>query len=426
MRLNVFCLALWISGIFHGALFAQNEPEPIKKERSEGREISLNEVLRLSLQNSPEIRKIDVDLAEKLAHATEIQIPENPELQVDVFSPDSDKRRYNAELSQPLRLSHLGLRQIYSAALKHAANMERQADLLRVLNDAVLLYYRYWALQKREVVLADSEKQAREVAKRISEALEAKETPATEGNLFKAEAIRFGAELKVTQAEKAQIQADLIRATGQPWHELHVSKPILQPVPENLFKLQEFASTRVNLRDLVLARQRAANRRYDVARMDIFPQLTPRFVYERNENGDDEWGAGLAVKIPIWDWNQAENKRAKAESRLANAEADAFDRVSLDRVIEIRQQRAIALQKRADSYWTDVLPAYQKSYELSRYMFEQGQASMLQLWQVQQKLTEIQTTALQDTVEALAARTLLEQAIGGKIEEIPEGSAAKR
>lgn len=401
--------------------FVQGEADVLKPEQiSSDREFTLNQVLRASLQNNPDIKKIDLDLAEKLARATEIQIPENPELQIDVFSPESGSKRYNAEVAQSLRLSHFGLRQIYAAALKHAATMERQADLIRVLNDTALLYYRYWALEKRAVMLADSEKQAAEVAKRISEALEAKETPAIEGNLFKAEALRFGAELKVTQAEKAQVQADLLRAMGLPWQEIKVSRPLLAPIPTKLFTLQEFALQRTNLRDLVIARQRAANRRYDVARVDIFPELAPRFVYERNEDGVEDWGAGLAIRIPLWDWNQAENKRAKAESELANAEARAFDRVTLDRIIEIRHRRAIALQARADAFWNDVIPTYQKSFEISRYMFEQGQASMLQLWQVQQKVIEAQTTALQDAIDALAARTLLEQAIGGKIEEIPE------
>lgn len=405
-----------------GVAFAQAD----KTKQGEIISLQLDEVLRLALINSPDIKRVDAALAEKLAKATEIQLPPNPELQVDALVP-SDKASdfrltpsYAAEFTQPFRLSHLGMRQIYATALKNTARIEQQADLLRVLNETVLQYYRLWMLQKREAILADSEKQAKEVTVRISEAIENQETPSTEANLFKAEAIRFGVELKATQAERLQAQADLLAAIGSPWKEIRLAPPDLRPIPEDRFKLTGFAQTRANLQRLVEQRQRAAARRYDVARLDIFPELSLRGLYDRSADGNDEtWGAGLIVRIPIWDFNQAEVQRSKAEKAVADADAQGLDRLTFDRIVEIRMKRATALQTRAQAYWNDVLPAYQKSYELSRYQFEQGQASMLQLWQVQQKVTEATDKALQNTVEALAARTLLEQAIGGKIEEIP-------
>ena len=388
--------------------------------------VELHEVLRLALKNSPEIKRIDAVLAGKLATATEVQLPQNPELEVEGRVPEAkaqDSRltpSYETKLTLPFRLSHLGMRQIYASALKSTANLEKQADLVRVLNETTILYYRLWMLQKREEILKDSEKQAQEVVSRIAEALEKKETPLTEGNLFKAEAIRFGVELKVTQAERMQAQGDLLSVIGSPWKELKLSTPVLRSIPEDRFKLTTFAQGRANLQRLIEQRQRVAARRYEVARMDIFPELSLRGIYDRSENGESkEWGAGFAARIPLWDFNQAEIKRSKAEKGVADLEAQALDRMTFDRVVEIRMKRAIALQTRVEAYWNDVLPAYQKSYELSRYQFEQGQASMMQLWQVQQKVAEITDKTLQDTVESLAARTLLEQAIGGKIEEIP-------
>lgn len=388
--------------------------------------MQLDEVLQLALKSSPEIKRIDATLADKLAAATEAQILQNPELEVEGVVPSTKAKdfrltpAYEVKLTQPFRLSHFGMRQTYALALKQTARLEQQAEVLRVLNETVLLYYRLWMLQKRELILEDSEKQAKEVLTRIAEAIESQETPATEGNLFKAETVRFGVELKATQSERRQAQADLLAAAGSPWKEIQLTPPVLSPIPDDRFKLTEFAQTRANLQLLVEQRQRAAARRYDVARMDIFPELSLRGLYDRNADGSEEsWGAGLVVRIPIWDFNQAEVKRSQAGKAVADAEAQAFDRMTFDRLVDIRMKRAIALQTRAEAYWNDVLPAYQKSYELSRYQFEQGQVNMLQLWQVQQKVAEAMEKALQNTVEALAARTLLEQAIGGKIEEIP-------
>jgi outer membrane protein TolC len=401
-------------------------PLPAEEQPRAAEFLKLDQVLRLALKNSPEVKKVDAELAEKLASATEAQLPENPELEAEARIPRekaSDLRltpSYEFKLTQPFRLSHLGMRQSYAAALKHTARLEQQADLLRVLNETTLLYYRLWMLQQREKLLADSEQQAREVTERIAEAVEKQGTPSTEGNLFKAEAIRFGVELKATQAERAQAQMDLLAAIGSPWKEIRLEQPLLASIPQDRFKLTGFAQTRANLQHLVEQRQRAAARRYDVARMDIFPELSIRGIYERSDDGNEEAvGAGVLVRVPLWDFNQAEIKRSKAEKAVAEAEAQALDRMSFDRIVETRMKRAVALQIRAEAYWNDVLPAYQKSYELSRHQFEQGQASMLQLWQVQQKVSEAVEKALSDTAEALAARTLLEQALGGRIEEIP-------
>jgi cobalt-zinc-cadmium efflux system outer membrane protein len=388
--------------------------------------LQLDEALRMALKHSPEIKKTNAALADKLAAATDIQLPPNPELQVEARVDDSKAGdlhltpAYETQLTQTFRLSHFGMRQVYAAALKHSANLEQQADVLRVLNETVLLYYRLWMLQKREKVLASSEKEARQVIARIEQALARQEMPLTEGSLFKADAIRFGVELKATQAERMQAQADLIAALGCPWQEVTLTAPRLEPIPSDRFQLTQFAQGRANLQRLVEQKQRAAARRYDVARMDIFPELSLRGIYDRSDDGKEAaWGAGLVVRIPIWDWNQGEVQRAKAGKEAADAEASVIDRVTFDRIVEIRMKRASALQLRAEAYWNDVLPAYQKSYEIGRRLFDQGQANMLQLWQFQQQVTATSDKAMQDTVDALAARTLLEQTIGGKIEEIP-------
>lgn len=136
--------------------------------------------MSLSLKSNPEIKRIDFELAEKQALASEIQLPENPEIEVEARVPDKKAANlkinpaYEIKLTQPLRLSHLGMRQTYAAALKSTANLEKQAQLIRALNETTLLYYQLWILQKREAILKSSQKDAEEVVKRIAEAIEKK------------------------------------------------------------------------------------------------------------------------------------------------------------------------------------------------------------------------------------------------------------
>ncbi len=390
------------------------------------RTMSLGEALRLALRNSPDIYRVDQALANQLAAATDIQLPPNPVLQADYFPQEEELRalgapnEYDFTFKQQFRLSHLGLRQAYAAAMKRVSRIEHRAEVIRVLNETVLLYYQYWMLHQRRRILEGAQTQAEEIVQRIASAIERQETPSTQGNLFKAEVVRFQAEIAANRAEEKEIQLRLLRAMGLPYQELRLAPPSLRPIPEDTFALLNFAQSRANLRELVLAKQRAAARRQEVADLDIFPALTAKFLYAvTTDFTEPEYGGGFEVSIPVWDWNQAERQRAKAEKKVADAEAATMERLSFDRLVEARQRKAIAQQARADAFWNQVVPAYQEAYRLTQHMFEQGQASMIQLWEVQQSLNRASDQALEATAKALSARTQLEQVLGGKIEEIP-------
>lgn len=399
-------------------------PQPDPKA---GEILSLDSALRMALRNSPQIRRVNAALADRLATAREIQVLPNPELQLQAAigaentGPLDLAAGMENILMQSFRLSHFGMRQAYAAALKKAANMEQQAEILGLLNEAVLQYYRLWMLQKREAFLAESELEVRSVIARIEEALANQEIPMMEGALFKAEAVRFSVELRSTSAERMQAQASLLEMIGSEWKEVRLLAPELEPIPTDPLRLVNFARKRANLQRLLEQKLLAASRRHEVAEMDIFPELSVQGIYDGGvDGGSGVWGAGLVVRIPIWDQNQAERQRADAQRALAEAESQSMDRITFERIVEIRMKRAVATQERAEAYWNDVIPAYQKSYTSGRHLFDQGQANMMQLWQLQRQVAEANEKAMQDTVAALAARSMLEQAIGGKIEEIPE------
>lgn len=387
--------------------------------------LRLEDVLKLSLKANPDIYRLDANLATKLAAATEAQILKNPEVDISYLPEDKElhalgvKNEVEIELSQSFRISHFGLRQAYTTALKTSASLEQQAEIFRVLNDTVLLYYKTWLLQKQETALVNFQKETKTLLQYIEQSLKNQETPQLEGNLFQAEIARWDAELKITQAAQQEAQIELLRAIGSPWQKIKLIEPRLKPISTNLFQLAQFAQTRASLQKRILAQQHVAQRRYDIARWDIFPELSPRFIYATATDGsEDKWGVGLSFSLPVWDWNQAEIKKSRTEKKIADSEANTLDRATFDRLIEIRMKKAVALEEKSQIYWNIVLPTYQKSFQNSHQLYEQGQFTLFQLWEIQQKLFESFKTALQSTVESLSARTLLEQTIGGKLEEV--------
>jgi outer membrane protein TolC len=82
------------------------------------------------------------------------------------------------------------------------------------------------------------------------------------------------------------------------------------------------------------------------------------------------------------------------------------------------------LQARSSAYVDQVIPAYRAAYDATLAQFRAGQATTLQLFEVQRSLVEAQEKSFEYAVEALSARTHLEQLIGGRIEEV--GAASTR
>ncbi len=376
------------------------------------RELTLNEVLRLALKNSPEFKRIDQTLSEKLARASEAETLENPQIEIKSLSPFT---QFNIDVTQPIRLSWLGLRQIYAVTLRKSAGADKQAAIYQEINRITLSYYRLWLLEKQENLLKDWSGQMKGVLPRIEAALRGGEVPEVDGQLLKAEAIRFESEWNVVKSERDEAALGLIRATGIPFQIIQLRPPELKAIPEDVETIKSFAKNKTNLIRATSTFLAATRLRSAVGALDILPAFVPRYYLEDGKNS----GVGISFQIPLWNWNLAEQKKAKVEKDLAEAEYRALTNIGLDRMIRVRHQKALALERRARTYLADVLPAYQKSYESSRNLLLQGQMGIRDFRLIQEKYIEITQTVLKDIEEALISRTELEILIGGKIEEIP-------
>ncbi len=419
---RVLRLLLVISLLGGGQARAPAQPAVTRRVADNARVLTLDEALRRSLQFNPEIAKLGASLAEKLGRAIETEVKINPLFKVTearTSESSGDGNFVELEVEQPLRPSDFGLRKTYAVALRAAANLEQQADVLRVLNETAVLYYRLWALQERAALLDGARAQAGVALRTIDEQLQAGQSDTSQRSIFQAEEARFGAELLAVRGERAGTQSELQRATGFPFGELRLTRPTFGSLPST-FALSQFAESRAGLRQMALSRQAAASRSVSVARADaVFPEFAPGLIYSYgSRNKTTEFGVTLAGRIPIWDRNQGPSLRAKGALEAANREVAAFDRVSMDRMITLRRQQVLNLQTRVDSFRKDVIPAYRAAYDASLQQFRAGQASTLQLFEVQKSLIEAQEKAFEYQIDALSARNQLEQLIGGRIEEV--------
>lgn len=390
-------------------------------ERS-GSSIGLEEVLGRSLRHNPEMARLDAALADKLARAIEAEVKLNPNFKVTGGRTSESEGVGSAlefEIEQPLRPSDFGLRRVYAEALRVAANLEQKADVLRVLNATALAYYRAWALQERAALLGDARGQAEGTLATIDEQLAAGQSTVSQRSIFAAEAARFSAELLAIRGEAAGARAELERASAWPLTGVALRAPALTPLPGTQ-ALLDFAESRSGIRRIALAQRAAAAKSLAVARRDaVFPEFAPGLITSyASRNEEAGVGFTIAGRIPIWDRNQAELTRARGALEAAERELESFDRVSLRRLIDARRQQLNNLQARVAAYRREVLPAYREAYEGTVEQFKAGQATTLQLFEVQRSLVEAQEKSFEHALEALAARGQLEALIGGRIEEV--------
>ncbi len=404
------------------------QPNPAA-ERASATALTLDEVLRRSLRWNPEIAKLDAALADKLGRAIEAEVKLNPTFKVTgerTSERDGVGSLFEFEAEQPLRPSDFGLRKTYATALRVAATLEQQADVLRVLNATAVVYYRAWSLQERAGLLAGAQGQAGEVLTTIQEQLEAGQSNISQRSIFEAEVARFSAELLAVRGDQAAARAELERATGLRLTNAQLARPAYPALPSTR-ALVAFAESRSGIRRIALAQRSAAAKNLSVARADaVFPEFAPGIITSFGSR-NDQTGVGLTIagRIPIWDRNQGEITRARGAFEAADRELASFDRVSLDRSVAARREQLLNLQARAAAYGDKVIPAYRAAYNAALGQFRGGQATTLQLFEVQRSLVEAQEKSFEYAVEALSARTQLEQLIGGRIEEVTTSSPAR-
>ncbi|MBA3881237.1 MAG: TolC family protein [Chthoniobacterales bacterium] len=404
--------------------FAQLTDEP-----NGGRILSLDEALRRSLRYNPDIAKLDAALADKLARAIEAEVKLNPTFKVTAGRTSEQEgvgSEFEFEIEQPLRPSDFGLRKTYAAALRVTASIEQQADVLRVLNTTAITYYRAWSLQERAALLERSRTQADQVLGTLQEQLEAGQSNISQRSIFEAEVARFSAELLAVRGEQAGAQAELERATGARTTGLRLDRPGFPALPGTR-EMVAFADRRSGIRRLALVQRAAAAKSLSVAHADaVFPEFAPGLV-TRYGSRNDEANVGLTIagRLPLWDRNQGELTRARGALDAANRELASYDRVGLERSVNARRQQLLNLQTRAAAYRDQVIPAYRAAYDATLSQFRAGQATALQLFELQRSVVDAQEKAFDYAVEALSARTHLEQIIGGRLEEVGKENSSK-
>ena len=270
---------IYISILFTLILFPKNSYSTEK--------YNLDYVLGSALKESLGIAEVNNVYAEKIAKSREVMLPENPEIQ---FMQDKkngvDMKGYAYEFVQPLKISDItGVRYLYASTIKNSASIEKQYEILKLINQTTSAYVNLWLLQETKRLYENSAKESDEIGKLVEQSAEGGQTSSSSAALFNADSYKLRSDVLAIKAELNKYETQLSLITGINFEGVELQKPDFSKIPDNIDKLIQLTENRANLRNLIDAKVQEARKRLYTARLDALPQIGPRVTYSESVSG---------------------------------------------------------------------------------------------------------------------------------------------
>jgi outer membrane protein, heavy metal efflux system len=344
----------------------------------------------------------------------------NPEIEAKLRFPLSDGERslrFDA-IQDVISLIDLGRRRGVASAELSAARLEAAGDIVELVANVRLAYYRAVAAE-RALVMRRTLSDAAEASHSFAEALfEA-------GNITELELLverdRFEEariEVEVAHEHRLARREELSAALGL-WGE-----PTAYRLPAALEEIPLEDPRRPPLERVAVERSlelesskyalRAAGGEVGLARLSRWiPGLGVGVSAEREGDGGG-WAVGpiVAISVPLWDWNTGALRRA--EARLS-AETRRYTQLAVELRSEARaaEARLRAARVRAERYRDHLLPLRARILEETQLAHNAMTASTFDLLRARRRQLEAELSYLEAKLEYWLAHAAVEQIKAG-------------
>ena len=378
-------------------------------------ELTVSDSLRLALGHHPDVLAADAGVRVRLAESLALEQRAAPRLEAELKDLGGDGGA-EIRLVQPLRRGDLGLRAEYAAAERAAAEAEGKARLIAVLNDTFQSHLILWAAQSHLALAKLSEVEKADILRRTRSAFDDGLLSPT--SVSAAEAAWQESRANVLAAESARLDAaaSLARRIGSLDSPV-AAAPLLPSLPSDPSPLVDFALHRSDLRAALAAREVAARGRRAVARAEA--DSSPEFglIAEQRASGAS-WGVGIgfSLELPVPGRRRAAAEVSEAEIRSARAHplVSSPDVVAAEirARLDVARQAAAAAEAHALALESRRLAAAACALGL-----DEGLGDLAALVESLSRLDEARRRNLELQLEALRARSRLEEALGGRLEQ---------
>lgn len=383
--------------------------------------LSLNEFRAHALHHSPLVAEIDASYAIELSKAFSEEVLTNPELQVEQtftgmkLGGDNDGQS-TVSLGQAFKLSNFGSRERVSSLIREVGDLQKQIDLLELSQNLLLQYHTLEMLHETEQILSSARERSNKKVHLIKEGVKKGLFSEGEEKLFEAEAALLEAQKRGLDAHVSEYKAEIGKTLGSncriqtPDHRI-----FLEALPPLEALLNKALSSKMSESSRLKSLSKLAMEKENVSKLDAFPSLIPRFVYQHTNDSGDFYGAGIAIPLPFWNRNQGEILTASAQVNSLQKKQAFLDQGGLEEQLRLYLSSAKSTRDQSEIFSTKVIPNFNLALEAQEKIYNQGKGNILQVWQMQRSLYEAQMQELTLWLEALKSRIKLSILVGEEI-----------
>jgi outer membrane protein TolC len=379
--------------------------------------INLESILDIAIKKSTASARVTKEMQDANSDALEIETLSNPTAEIDVSTlKKNSSKSLNLLLEQDIRVSHLKSRKLLANEIRKTALIEEKAKKLEIIHSVTKAYTTYWALQEKEKILKEQAKfylNKKEVIKNSSlEGL----IDTTEEKIFDVEILRLKEQLRVLSSLKVEGGNNLLSMAGIKQKVFSVNKPkyISIPSKNKIIKLSLNEETVIGI---LKSRKKIANAKLKVAEEDSkVPAFSPRaqIQYNPDENSTALF-LGLKVALPIWDKNKAVYARAYAEKNMIEKNLNSLNKENFSYLLLRAYEKLLASNTTAENYKNKILPTWHAIADLLDKKFKNGQTSTLEVFQIKEKIINIENESIQAYLNFITSINELESLLGQRI-----------
>ena len=382
---------------------------------------SLDEFRAYALKNSSVVREIDVAYANELADAFDHSVLINPELQAEqTFTgmklQGANDGQTTVTLAQPFKFSNFGSRERVSNLIREAGDAQKQISLLEFTQDLNLQYLSLGTLEESVEILNRAKSRANKKIELIRDGVKKGLFNLGEEKLFEAESALLDAQLLGIEVQLSEFKAKVAKILGSNCEiRINRSKGKQENIPNINMLIEKSHGSKISENSRLKIFSKLANEKMETAKLDAFPTLSPRFVYQHTNDTGDFYGAGFTIPLPLWNRNQGEIMRATSMSGLVQQKQIFLDEGGLQNQLANLLNAATAAKAQSEIYTNKVVPNFKIALEVQEKIYTQGKGNILQVWQMQRALYESQMKELELWVESLKSRIKLSILVGEEI-----------
>lgn len=382
--------------------------------------ITLEEVTAYALKESPEVRRIDAGLAEELGEALIVKTLPNPEIDSALrppktYSGNRPDSEFEIILSQPFRLSHLGLRQKLGELIGKAAGVNQKLAILEFSQNIKLSFAKTWALESQLEKILQARKRLSTSSKSITESSEKGLLPKSDVKLFQAQDKKLVAEIIGLEADILRSKAELIKLSGYNLAGRNLKKPELFAIVSENELLTRAQEGSIPVQERMQLLKKVASEQVRLAERDSFPLLAPGLIYQHTSDGIDQYGAGLKLQIPLFDRNQGERVKRKGEESAAQASALYYSGEAFNAELKTILASLQASKRQFELYDKEVIPALMDALKAYEEQLKSGQGNTFAIFQTQREIIDASSRSLELWTKALSAQSELSLLIGEEL-----------